>query len=58
MKAAILQRILSAGIYSAITLSALFNFYYRSISSNGAHLVSRKNHNPHSAKIAQRGYLC
>jgi uncharacterized peroxidase-related enzyme len=46
-----------AAIYYAITVSALFNFYNRWISSTGVHPVSSENHHLHAAKIAQRGYV-
>jgi uncharacterized peroxidase-related enzyme len=46
-----------ASIYYAITVSALFNFYNRWISSAGVHPVSFENHRVHAAKIAQRGYI-
>lgn len=46
-----------ASIYYAITVSALFNFYNRWISSTGVHPVSSENHSLHAAKIAQRGYI-
>jgi uncharacterized peroxidase-related enzyme len=45
-----------AAIYYAITVSALFNFYNRWISSSGVHPVSLENHSLHATKIAQRGY--
>ena len=44
-------------IYYAITVSALFNFYNRWISSTGVHPVSAENHALHAAKIAARGYV-
>jgi uncharacterized peroxidase-related enzyme len=46
-----------AAIYYAITVSALFNFYNRWISSTGVHPVSAENHALHAAKIAARGYV-
>jgi hypothetical protein len=46
-----------AAIYYAITVSALFNFYNRWISSTGVHPVSNENHRLHATKIAQRGYV-
>jgi uncharacterized peroxidase-related enzyme len=46
-----------AAIYYAITVSALFNFYNRWISSTGVHPVSSENHHLHAAKIAQKGYV-
>ena len=46
-----------AAIYYAITVSALFNFYNRWISSTGVHPVSQETHQLHAAKIAQRGYV-
>ena len=46
-----------AAIYYAITVSALFNFYNRWISSTGVHPVSWENHQAHAAKIAQKGYV-
>lgn len=44
-------------IFYAITVSALFNFYNRWISSTGVHPVSTENHLLHATKIAQRGYI-
>ena len=46
-----------ASIYYALTVSALFNFYNRWISSTGVHPVSSESHRLHAAKIAQRGYI-
>lgn len=45
-----------AAIYYAITVSALFNFYNRWVSSCGVHAVSHEGHRTHGSTIAERGY--
>jgi len=46
-----------AAIYCAITVTALFNFYNRWVSSSGVHAVSHEGHKIHGAMIAERGYI-
>ncbi len=46
-----------AAIYYAITVTALFNFYNRWVSSSGVHAVSHEGHKIHGAMIAERGYV-
>lgn len=46
-----------AAIYYAITVTSLFNFYNRWVSSSGVHAVSHEGHRIHGAMIAERGYI-
>jgi uncharacterized peroxidase-related enzyme len=46
-----------AAIYYAITVTALFNFYNRWVSSSGVHAVSHEGHKMHGTTIAERGYV-
>ena len=46
-----------AAIYYAITVTALFNFYNRWVSSSGVHAVSHEGHQHHGRMIAERGYV-
>ena len=46
-----------AGIFFAITASALFNFYNRWISSSGVHPVSDEAFRRYSQRMAERGYI-
>jgi uncharacterized peroxidase-related enzyme len=43
-------------IYYAISVTALFNFYNRWITSTGVHPVSDERHRSHGKVIAEKGY--
>ena len=44
-------------IYYAITVTALFNFYNRWVSTSDVHAVSHEGNKAHGAAIAERGYV-
>jgi uncharacterized peroxidase-related enzyme len=44
-------------IFSAITVSALFNFYNRWVSSSGVHPISMENTRRYAKRMADHGYV-